>query len=104
MNQEEEAAIATARNYLSQDQAGAAWLAMVEVGAYINFSSLARNYFSRSGNWLLQRLHGYSVNGRPATFKPEEYTQLSSALRDIAQKLITSAERIDQANSPANTQ
>jgi len=46
---------------------------------------------------LLQRLHGYVVNGKPARFKPEEYKILSDALRDIAAKALRAADAIDNA-------
>ena len=91
-------AVENARNFLSKDKSGAAWLAMIDVGEYINISAVSRNYFNKSTNWLSQRLHGYEVNGKPAKFKPNEYAQLSDALRDIARRLNESADRIDAAN------
>ncbi len=91
-------AVESARNFLSKEKSGAAWLAMIDVGEYINISAVSRNYFNKSTNWLSQRLHGYEVNGKPAKFKPNEYAQLSDALRDIARRLNESADRIDAAN------
>lgn len=91
-------AVENARNFLSKENSGAAWLAMIDVGEYINVSAVSRNYFNKSTNWLSQRLHGYEVNGKPAKFKPNEYAQLSDALRDIARRLNESADRIDAAN------
>lgn len=90
--------VENARNFLSKEKSGAAWLAMIDVGEYINISAVSRNYFNKSTNWLSQRLHGYEVNGKPAKFKPNEYAQLSDALRDIARRLNESADRIDAAN------
>ena len=64
---------------------------------YIVFSAIAKNYFKKSSNWILQRLHGYEVNGKPAQFKPGEITIFVKALRDIAAKLNEAADRIEQA-------
>lgn len=90
-------AIDKARTILSEDKAGSAWLTLIDVGEYLNFSGIARKYFGRSGNWLLQRLHGYMVNGKPAEFKASEYRQLTDALRDMAAQLNQAADRIEQA-------
>jgi hypothetical protein len=90
-------AVEKAREYLAKDKIGAAWLAMVDVGEYLNIAAISRGYFKKSTNWLAQRLHGYIVCGKPAKFKPEEYDQLSHVLRDIAEKLNSAADRIDSA-------
>ena len=71
---------------------------MIDIKELINYSAISRKYFNKSANWLLQRLHGNIINGKPATFKPEEYATLASALRDMATKLTHAAEAIDQAN------
>lgn len=86
-----------AKNELSQDKAGALWVSMIEINGLINYSEISRKYFGKGANWMLQRLHGYKVNGKPARFKPEEYAIFVKALRDIANKLIESADRIDHA-------
>lgn len=80
-------------------KADAVWLAGLEICGFINFSGVARKYFNRSSQWLTQRLHGNEVNGKPAAFKPDEMGQFSSALRDMAAKLLTAADRIDHAKS-----
>lgn len=85
-----------ARQLLSTESEGAVWLAMIDTSEFLNLSGVARKYFDRSGNWLQQRLHGYKVNGKPATFKPTELQQLSQALRHMAQVLTTSADNIDK--------
>lgn len=61
------------------------------------FTTIAKNYFKKSSNWILQRLHGYEVNGKPAEFKPIEITIFVKALRDIAAMLNVAADRIEQA-------
>lgn len=94
-------ALETAKKYLSQEKDGAVWLVMMEAGELVNYSAIARKYFNKSGNWLLQRLHGYEVNGRPASFKPEEYATFTAALRDLARQLDKAAARIEAASQPA---
>lgn len=86
-----------AKKELAKEKDGAVWLAMMELSDYIVFSAIAKNYFKKSGNWILQRLHGYEVNGKPAQFKPEECTNLVKALRDLAAKLEQAADRIEKA-------
>ena len=85
------------KNELAKEKHGAVWLAMIELSDYIKFSAIAKSHFNKSSNWILQRLHGYEVNGKPAQFKPEETTIFVKALRDIANKLNESADRIEQA-------
>lgn len=88
-----------AKKELAQEKDGAVWLAMIELSDYIKFSAIAKSHFNKSSNWILQRLHGYEVNGKPAQFKPEELTVFVQALRDIAAKLNESADRIEQAEN-----
>ena len=85
------------RAELAKEKSGAVWLAMMDCGDYVNFSAIARDFYGRSANWLLQRLHGYNVNGKPAHFKPEETAKFSEVLRDIASRLQNAADRIDSA-------
>lgn len=89
--------VAKAKKELAKEKAGAVWLAMIELSDYIIFSAISKNYFKKSGNWILQRLHGYEVNGKPAQFKPEQYTIFAQALRDIAVKLEQAADSIEKA-------
>lgn len=93
----EKTALDKARAYLSETKDGAIWLAMVDINDLVNYSAIARQYFNKSSNWLLQRLHGNVVNGKPATFKPHEARLLSDALRDMATRLTAAADRIDNA-------
>lgn len=89
--------VETAKALLSKSKEGAVWLAMMDAQDFVNYSAIARAYFGKSANWLLQRLHGYAVNGKPAAFKPEESAAFAAALRDIAGKLDAAAERIEKA-------
>lgn len=97
MNTEE--IVAKAKRELAKGKSGAVWLAMIELSDYIKFSAIAKTHFNKSSNWILQRLHGYEVNGKPAQFKPEEMTVFVQALRGIAAKLNESADRIEQAEN-----
>lgn len=90
---EENLAKAAKLNHMSKSDA--VWLAGLEICGFINFSGVARKYFSRTSQWLTQRLHGNEVNGKPAEFKPDEVAQFSAALRDMAAQLIKAADRID---------
>lgn len=94
---EEKKSIDVAREFLLKEKAGAAWLALFDINGLINYSELSRQYFNKSGNWLLQRLHGYTVNDKPATFKPHEYDKLIAALRDISKRLTKVADNIENA-------
>ena len=89
--------IEKAKTELSKETHGAVWLAMIELSDYIKFSAIAKSHFKKSSNWILQRLHGYEINGKPAQFKPEETTIFVNALRDISLKLNEAADRIEQA-------
>jgi hypothetical protein len=55
-----------------------------EVSKYISLSKIASDYFGKSKEWLYQRIKGYTVNGKPATFTNEERQKLSSALQNIS--------------------
>ena len=46
---------------------------------------------------MMQRIHGYNVNGKPAFFKDQECEQMANALRDIANQLNEIANNIDSA-------
>lgn len=89
--------IEKAKTELATEKNGAVWLAMMELSDYIKFSAISKSHFNKSSNWILQRLHGYEVNGNPAQFKPEELAIFVKALREIANTLNQSADRIEQA-------
>lgn len=86
----------TSRELLAEMEGGKMWLAMFDVCLLVNFSEIARTYFGKSVNWFNQRLHGHTVNGKPAEFKKEELQTLSDALRDIARKLLVAADEVDK--------
>jgi hypothetical protein len=53
----------------------------------IPFSYIANNYFSKSKEWLYQRLNGNLVNGKPAKFTSSEIETFNFALQDISKKI-----------------
>ena len=61
--------------------------ALREVLPAISVSYIAREYFGRSRAWLTQRINGNEVNGKRATFTPEELRTMRAALRDLSGKL-----------------
>lgn len=75
----------------------AVWINYMELADYLNFSTIAEKYFDRKPSWILQRLHGFNVNGKKAKFKPEQYATLTAAFRDIANKLLQAADEIETA-------
>lgn len=75
----------------------AVWASFIELDGLINVSKLAKRYFNKSHGWFAQKLYRNSVNGKERRFTPEEYTQISMAFRDIASKLESYAEAIDEA-------
>lgn len=54
---------------------------------YISLSTIAKEYFGKSRNWLYQRINGNIVNGKPAKFSDEERKTLKTAIEDITHKL-----------------
>jgi hypothetical protein len=60
----------------------------------ISVSYLAKNYFKKTPQWFYQRLNGNNVNGKEAHFTHKELETLAIALKEIGQKLSTSASLI----------
>ena len=61
---------------------------------YINLSSLSKKYFGKTKGWLYQRLHGYQVHGKRATFNEKEKAIFSNALIALSDDLREVALRI----------
>ena len=59
-------------------------LEISEISKYISLSKVASDYFGKSKEWLYQRIKGYTVNGKPATFTDEERRKFSFALQNIS--------------------
>lgn len=87
----------SSKKELRKEKSGAALVAMLELSDFINWSGIASEVFKKKPAWILQRLHGYEVNGKPARFKPEEYDRLAEAMVHVAELLRKNAEAIRQA-------
>jgi len=61
---------------------------------FLNFAKIASSYFGKSRTWLYQRLHGYSVHGKPAKFTSEEKKRFSEALIDLSDNIRSVAQEI----------
>jgi hypothetical protein len=77
----------------------AVWVTFHELDGLLNVSKLAREYFHKSQSWFSQKLNGYNVCNKERSFTAEEYTQLTTALRDIATRLNNYADAIDAAKA-----
>jgi hypothetical protein len=75
----------------------AVWVTFNELNGLINVSKLAKKYFNKSQSWLAQKINGYTVCNKECSFSAEEYTQLTTSLRDIAKRLNEYADAIDAA-------
>ena len=53
----------------------------------ISLAYIARTYFHKSRAWLYQRVNGLIVNGKPASFTPDEIKTLNRALNDLGRQL-----------------
>lgn len=82
---------------LAEEKKGATWLFLVENASDLNLSEMSRKCFGKSSSWLLQRLHGYEVNGKPAEFKSDEYAKIADYLEKLGNELKEKAEMIRSA-------
>lgn len=85
------------RKEIIATKSGAVWNAFTELEDIINKSQLAKQYFGKSQSWFSQRLNGCTVRKKETAFKPEEYSKLAEAFRDIAKRLQAHADEIDTA-------
>lgn len=60
---------------------------LANISEVISLSYVARHYFKKSRQWLMQRINGYTVNGKKARFTPEQITTLNKALQDISKRI-----------------
>jgi len=58
-----------------------------KVSQIISLSYIAQRYFSKTRNWMYQKVNGCLVNGKPAKFTPEEISTLNFALQDISKDI-----------------
>lgn len=82
---------------LQRTKSGATWLALMDLSDRIKWAGIAQK-MGKSNNWLLQRLHGYEVNGKPAKMKESEYESFVSELRKLAEQVNQAADAIENAS------
>jgi len=61
---------------------------------YINMAKLSKEHFGKTKSWIYQRLHGYSIHGKPAKFTNAEKKKLSDALMHLSEDIKTVALKI----------
>ena len=54
-----------------------------DVSKMLSMSYIAEKYFGKTSQWLYQRINGNTVNGKPASFTPDERKKLANSLCDI---------------------
>jgi hypothetical protein len=60
---------------------------------YLNLAKISESYFGKTKSWLYQRLHGYSVHGKPAKFTEDEKKKLAKALLSLSDNIKTVAHK-----------
>lgn len=78
-------------------KADATFTAFSELEGLLNKSQLAQQYFNKSRGWISQRINGCMVLNKERTFNEREYHELAEAFRDIAKRLLSHADEIDDA-------
>ncbi len=61
---------------------------------YLKWGNISKDYFGFSRGWIYQRLNGYDGNGNECDFTDGQKETLREALRDIAGKLLQTADEI----------
>lgn len=75
----------------------AVWVTFLELDGIINVSKFAKQYFGKSQSWFSQRVNGYDVNHKKATFAPDDYEKIVDSLRNLAYRLNEYADTIEKA-------
>ena len=65
-----------------------------ELGWFIKWGAISKEYLGFSRSWIYQRLGGYDGNGNECEFTPGQKEKLKEALLDLAQKITEAAEEI----------
>lgn len=58
-----------------------------QVFGALNCAAIAERFFHRSRAWFMQRLNNNTVNGKPASFSPEELLKLRISLKALASEI-----------------
>lgn len=67
---------------------------LMDIMPAVTWSYIAEQYFGKSRSWFSQRMNGYHVNNKEATFTTEEIQILKNALLDLSNRLNNSAHRL----------
>ena len=62
-------------------------LAGAEILDAINCAAISERFFNRSRAWFTQRLNNNIVNGKPASFTPDELLKLRTALKVLTSEI-----------------
>ena len=65
--------------------------ALKDIVPAITWSYIAEEYFNKSRSWFSQRMNGYHVNNKVATFTDDEIDYLSDSLLDLSERIKKSA-------------
>ena len=65
--------------------------ALKDIVPAITWSYIAEEYFQKSRSWFSQRMNGYHVNNKAASFTDEEIDLLSNSLLDLSERIKKSA-------------
>lgn len=65
-----------------------------ELGWFIKWGAISKEYFGLSRSWIYQRLGGYDGNGNENGFTDSQRETLKEALLDLSRKLAEAAEEI----------
>lgn len=77
--------------------------ALKDIVPAITWSYIAEEYFNKSRSWFSQRMNGYHVNNKVATFTDDEIDLLSDSLLDLSERIKKSAFLLRKP-SPLKTQ
>ena len=61
---------------------------------YVKWGNISKDYFGFSRSWIYQRLNGYDGNGNECDFTDSQKETLREALRDLARRLLETADKI----------
>lgn len=65
--------------------------ALKDIIPAVSWSYIAEEYFQKSRSWFSQRMNGYHVNHKVASFTGEEFELLSNSLLDLSERIKKSA-------------
>lgn len=65
--------------------------ALKDIIPAVTWSYVAEEYFQKSRSWFSQRMNGYHVNNKAASFTDEELDLLSNSLLDLSERIKKSA-------------